>query len=87
MSFKKGCIPWNKGKTGVYSTDSLLKMSLGKKKCGSQGGKIRGCHWANISGEYMRDLSDWKSLCPKCNKNDNIKIHSRFKNEIRRNFI
>lgn len=23
-------------------------------------------HWANISGEYRRDRSDWKILCPKC---------------------
>lgn len=24
-------------------------------------------HWANISHEYKRDLSDWAELCPKCN--------------------
>lgn len=24
-------------------------------------------HWANISGEYKRDLSDWRELCPSCN--------------------
>ena len=23
-------------------------------------------HWANISGEYRRDLSDWFRLCVKC---------------------
>lgn len=25
-------------------------------------------HWANISGEYKRDRSDWKMLCVRCHK-------------------
>jgi predicted transcriptional regulator len=25
--------------------------------------------WANISGEYKRDISDWVRLCRKCHKN------------------
>lgn len=36
-------------------------------------------HWANISGEYKREISDWRQLCPKCNLNDGVKIHPRFK--------
>ena len=36
-------------------------------------------HWANISGEYKRDCNDWRSLCPKCNHNDGVKINERFK--------
>lgn len=24
--------------------------------------------WANISGEYKRDLSDYRSLCPSCHR-------------------
>lgn len=23
-------------------------------------------HWANLSGEYKRDFSDWAELCPRC---------------------
>lgn len=34
--------------------------------------------WANISGEYKRDLSDWQSLCTSCNKKDGVKIADRF---------
>lgn len=34
--------------------------------------------WANISGEYKRDINDWHSFCSKCNKNDGIKRHPRF---------
>lgn len=25
-------------------------------------------HWANISQEYMKDLSDWRRLCAKCHR-------------------
>lgn len=29
--------------------------------------------WANISGRYLRDISDWKQLCKSCHsKHDNI---------------
>lgn len=36
-------------------------------------------HWANISGEYKRDLNDYQSLCPSCNKLDGIRKPERFK--------
>lgn len=26
-------------------------------------------HWANLSGNYLRDLSDWIRLCAKCHVN------------------
>ena len=29
---KKGLVPWNKGKTEVYSEESLKKMSISQKK-------------------------------------------------------
>lgn len=31
-------------------------------------GKKRYFQWANISGEYLRIVSDWKQLCVKCHK-------------------
>jgi hypothetical protein len=27
-----------------------------------------GTHWANKSGNYVRERSDWLELCPKCHK-------------------
>lgn len=36
-------------------------------------------HWANVSGEYKRDISDWRQLCSSCNHKDGIKKHPRFK--------
>ena len=27
-------------------------------------------HWANISGDYKKDLSDWRRLCVRCHKRE-----------------
>ena len=35
-------------------------------------------HWANVSGEYKRELSDWRQVCPSCNRRDGIHINQRF---------
>ena len=29
-------------------------------------------HWANISGDYKKDLSDWRPLCPSCNVKEGV---------------
>ena len=29
-------------------------------------------HWANVSGKYLRDISDWIQLCVKCHKQFDI---------------
>lgn len=34
--------------------------------------------WANRSGHYTRQTSDWWSLCQSCNMKDKVKIHKRF---------
>jgi hypothetical protein len=34
--------------------------------------------WANLSGEYKRDIDDWHSLCPSCNKTDGVRKAERF---------
>lgn len=34
-------------------------------------------HWANISGEYKQDLSDWERLCPRCHKRKDMKGRHR----------
>ena len=128
MPFKKGYIPWNKGKKGYTNSGSYKKGSLAKNWSGFKKGhkswntgvkglqpwmdmsgfinfekqekhpdwtgdnasysaihqwvskqlgkpnKCKHCnkkdhkilHWANISGEYKRDLKDWIRLSPKC---------------------
>lgn len=34
--------------------------------CSKDGLKGRQIHWANVSGKYRRDRSDWKRLCARC---------------------
>lgn len=55
------------------SKDAIHKWvieRLGKPKfcegCGNEYDKRY--EWANISGEYKRDLSDWIRLCPTCHR-------------------
>lgn len=41
--------------------------------CGKKNLRHRQYHWANVSGEYLRDISDWIRLCVKCHKNYDLK--------------
>lgn len=42
--------------------------------CGFEGR----CNWANISGEYRRDVDDFKSLCVPCHQEfDGVKVIPR----------
>lgn len=91
-----GVAPWNKGRTGVYSKETIERIRLntrGEKSSqwvgdnvsyiglhnwiNNQLGKPSLCEncettsskrfdWANISGEYKRDLDDWVRLCRRC---------------------
>lgn len=37
--------------------------------CGNKDLEHRQYHWSNISGQYKRDLSDWRRLCASCHRN------------------
>ena len=52
-------------------------------KCGDESVKKE---WANISGEYKEDISDWVRLCRKCHKSMDTKSRQEtdFIKEIRR---
>lgn len=69
--------PLWKGENASYSgLHHWVRRHLGTpqecKHCGISGdrGVKRGYHWANISGEYRRTLTDWVRLCVPC--------HSKF---------
>lgn len=54
-----------------------VENTLGKPTECSECGKFgsgRGMHWANISHEYKREISDWKRLCPACHKKFDTKL-------------
>ena len=61
---------WNwKGEDGIYSTHhQWVKRRLGKpslcEHCGTT--EAKRFEWANKSGQYKRDLSDWMRLCTSC---------------------
>lgn len=73
---------WNKGlKTGLtpgnikekpsYSAiHHWVKYHLGRPgKCENcQATGLLRFEWANLSGEYKRDLTDWASLCVQCHR-------------------
>lgn len=85
---------WKADKVGYYPLHSWIKRKLGKPDhCDNlqciyprkdKRSKImlipKRYVWANISGEYKRDLSDWHQLCNSCNLNDGIKVAKRFLN-------
>lgn len=49
-----------------------VKKQLGKpckcENCGLVDNNSRRFHWANISGDYLKDTSDWLRLCASCHK-------------------
>lgn len=54
---------------------AVVRENLGDPEkcvhCGKTGQRIKGkwtIHWANISGKYLRDASDWIALCVPCHK-------------------
>jgi predicted CXXCH cytochrome family protein len=63
---------WRGDEVGYYALHHWINRVVGKAVkcsiCGSSGGNIRKCHWANISKEYKRMAEDYISLCPKCHK-------------------
>jgi len=70
---------WKGDSVGYHGLHLWIGRKLGKPKhcvhCGSTKEKVY--HWANVSGEYKRDLSDWKRLCVRCHS---IMDHTRVDN-------
>ena len=73
---------WKGENAGYYALHAWVSRWLGKANhCSNDPthkAKDNRFHWANISGEYKRDLTDWKQLCPSCHKKDGIPIAKRY---------
>lgn len=77
-SFKKGQFKdnthpfWKGDKVGYSGIHRWIAKRLGKPtkcaKCNTTDAKR--FEWANISGEYKRDFTDWIRLCAKCHANE-----------------
>jgi len=61
---------WKGDKVGYDALHDWVKRRLGRptkcEHCGTDGLTGKQIHWANKSGEYLRDLSDWLRLCKHC---------------------
>lgn len=75
---------WKGDQVGYRSIHRWVERYLNKAKyCTNNPSHFSArFHWANISGEYKRDLSDWRQLCPACNYKDGVSMHPRFKEVI-----
>lgn len=66
---------WKGDKVGYMGLHRWVRMHLGKpsicEHCGNK--DARKYEWANKSGKYLRDLTDWLRLCKPCHKKyDNV---------------
>lgn len=78
---------WKGDLVGYTALHQWVRKQLGKPVyCSNHKRHIAKRYvWANISGEYKRDITDWHSLCNSCNLTDGISVKSQFiKKSIRR---
>ena len=59
---------WKGDSVGYYALHNWIRKQKGKARKCEECGKEGRCHWANISGEYKRDINDFKSLCASCHR-------------------
>jgi len=68
---------WKGDNVGYRALHRWVEGQLGKpdgcEECGRTGLTARKIHWANMSHQYKRDISDWKRLCVKCHKQYDIR--------------
>lgn len=61
---------WRGDDVGYLGIHAWVKKVLGQPDtcahCGKSGLKGYHIHWANVSGEYKRDKTDWIRLCVSC---------------------
>lgn len=67
---------WNDNKVGYFGLHDWIRKNLGNstncKHCGSADKKRY--EWANISGEYKRELNDWIRLCKSCHNKYDVSL-------------
>lgn len=68
---------WKGNDVGYDALHDWVNRCLGKAQSCSfnKTHKATRYHWANVSGDYLRDLGDWISLCPICHKQYDKLLH------------
>ena len=63
---------WKGVKAGYAAIHYWVSNNFGKpnkcEHCGKENHKYKSIHWANKSGNYLRDIKDWIRLCVVCHK-------------------
>src|SRR3990167_2616997 len=63
---------WKGDDVGYGALHDWIRRNLGTPDtcgdCGKSGLTGKQIHWANKSGKYKRDITDWVRLCAKCHK-------------------
>ena len=63
---------WKGNNAGYSALHRWVSYHRGSPKkcehCGKDGLTGRQIHWANKSGNYLRDLTDWIRLCVSCHR-------------------
>jgi hypothetical protein len=75
-----------KGDLASYSAKHIwMTYHYGKPKMCEHclSGNKKMYHWANISGKYIRDRSDWLRLCSSCHKLYDIKKSKEIKGDLK----
>ena len=66
------CYQWKGDEVGYRTLHKWVEKQLGQPRfcedCGNRDLKHRQYHWANISRNYKRIITDWRRLCVKCHK-------------------
>lgn len=61
---------WKGDEVGYHALHHWVRRHAGSasmcEECRVEG--LSRYHWANISGEYQRNLDDYRQLCPSCHK-------------------
>lgn len=57
---------WKGDKAGYSAIHKYLTVTYGKPTVCEQCGSTKPIDWANKTGKYLRDRSDWLQLCRKC---------------------
>ena len=69
-------VAWKGENVSYRRLHKWIEITLGKpdtcEHCGVNGLIGHQIHWANRSGEYKRDLTDWLRLCVRCHKQYDI---------------
>lgn len=75
---------WKGDEASYEAIHAWIRKKLGKAtKCSNDiNHKSKRFVWANISGEYKREISDWHELCHSCNRKDGIKISIKLKSRL-----